>query len=375
MNTSIRLPLIPNQTASLERQLEKASQLSGKSISSILDGLDDFVEATMKHLTVLDLKFPMRGYAGAFESTLSASVQREKISARELLRGFFCHYFQIFHLRVYGGHRLLAAVEKCRSAYLPESDFGPILISNTDDPIRGFKPSPKFVAPEPVNVLMGGVGSGLHFDEEPGEFFPVDYGVMSQAISTIARDVPEAVEMLESLSPHWAGTNLLLVDREKRSASVDKCSFNRFGATMNTQPTTEHVSGMCCQDTGYREYQRSLRQAYLDSVGGDWDGYEGAFWTEAYHKDDRLVAGLDQLTRQPTYDAFLALMRSHDKPGHLCKHGEPACESDPTPSFTLQRHAHVLDRNEYHRWQWDVERNLPTCQVPQETYRWRFFSD
>lgn len=375
MSATIQLPLITNQISSLAQQLEEASRLSGKPISSILDGLDEFVVTTMKHLPVLDRKFPERGYARAFESALSASVQREKISEREFLRGFFYHYFQMFHLRAYRSYPLLTAVEKCRSAYLPDSDVGPLLISNTDDPIRGFEPAPPFVAPKPVNVLMGGTGSGLHFDEEPEGFFPVDYGVMSQTISTIARSVPEAVEMLQALSPHWAGANLLLVDREKRSACVDKCSFNRFAATVNARPTAEHISGMCCQDAGYREYQCSQRQAYMDAVGGDWDGYESAFWTGAYRKDERLAAGLDQLAHKPTYKAFLALMRSHDKPGHLCKHGEPAGEGDPTPSFTLQRHAYLLDRNEYYRWQWDVERNIPTCCAPQESYRWQFFAE
>ena len=331
----------------------------------------------MKNLSLADRRFPVPGYEAAFHQVLAESVEREKVSAGHLLRGLFYQHYHIFHVRAYPTYLPLVAEEKCRCAYVPESDVGPLAISNTDDPIRGFQPAPPFVAPDEdgVNVYMAGVGSGLHFDEEPPGFFPVDQGAMLTVASRVAHGVTEAVEMLETLSPNWGRQNLLLVDAAKCSASIDKCSFNRFAAKVNKKPLIEHVSGMVCRDRSYRDYQRSLRQAYLDSVEGNWDGCEGRFWEEADRKESRLTDGLGKLKGNPTYDGVRALFNSHERPGHLCKHGEPVKEGDPNPSFTLQKHIHIFDRQEYHRWQWDVARNIPACQTQRETYRWKIFRD
>lgn len=371
----LKIAPFPNKSAAFAAWLAEAAQHDAKTSSAILDDLDCFVERCRRNLRWLDRRFPVPGYAEAFEVALAESSRTLGVSARDLLRGWFYQHYHIFHLRTYPAYLPMVVEEKCRAAYLPETDVGPLAISNTDDPIHGYRPAPPFVPPtHAVNVFVTSVGSGLHFDEEPRGFFPVDEGVLRQVISKLARDAPQAVEMLEALSPHFGRENLLLVDREKRAARIDKCSFNRIAIKLNTAPCIEHVSGMVCRDPAYKQYQGSLRQAYLDSVGGNWSGYEGQFWLEADRKETRLAGGLEKLRAGPTYHGVLQLFQSHEKPGHLCKHGEPASADDPNPSYTLQRHAHLLERDEYQRWQWDVKRNLPTCQGPCETYRWKVFA-
>ncbi|MBI4023726.1 MAG: hypothetical protein HY360_02020 [Verrucomicrobia bacterium] len=385
MKTHFKLPLIQNNEARFRAQLGEASRLSGKSGDAILQKLDVFVERTMKHLDGVDRKSPMKGYAAAFHAALAASTKAAGKRARDLLRGFFYPQHLIFHLRTYppyphlpqGGKAGALANEKCRAAYLPSTDVGPLLAKNVDDPIRNFKPSRSFVPPKPAenHVVTDGTGSGLHFDEEPPDFFPVDYATMLHTVCKAARGATEAVEMLENLSSNWGGANVLLFDKGKGSARIDKCSYNRFAAKVNAVPCMEHISGMVCQDPAYKEYQRSLRQAYLDSVGGDWSGYEGVFWEACDLKETVLADGLKRLEPQPTYDGLLKLFTRHEKPGHLCKHGEPVVQGEPTPGeYTLQRNFYVIEKNEYHRWQWDVEKNLPTCQTPREVFPLQLFA-
>ena len=376
MKTTFHLPPLIDAEASLRDRLEEAARVRGKSATSLLDDLDAFVERSMRNLALVDRKPPLDGYARAFEATLAQSVNASGKSARVLLRSFFFPYWQIFHLRLYPRYAPMTLPEKCRTAYLPESDVGALAAANKDDPLKHFRPDRR---PPPAKfenrVWYDGTGSGLHFDEEPAGFFPVDYGTMMDAVARTACDVPDAVEMLEHLSPHWARANVLLIDREKRSARIDKCSFHRFAARVNTRPRAEHISGMVCFDPDYKAYQRSLREAYLESVEGAWDGYEGAAFDANDLKDRVLDEGLRKLEKYPTYDGLLNLLTSHGKPGHLCKHGDPVQPGEPVPrEYTLARMFWLIDQKECHRWQWDTEKNLPTCQAPRETYPCEMFA-
>jgi hypothetical protein len=376
MYPTFKLPPFIDAEVGLRSRLEEAGRIRGRSAASLLGRLDKFVDRTMRNLVLLDGKPPLKGYAQAFDATLSQSIKTTGKNGRALLRSFLFPYWQIFHLRFYPRYLPTVLTEKCRTAYLSDSDVGALVAANKDDPLGDFKPDSR---PPPAQsetrVWYDGAGSGLHIDEEPPGFFPVDYRTMMDAVSRTARDVPDAVEMLEHLSPHWGRGNVLLIDREKRSARIDKCSFHRFAARVNTGSRAEHISGMVCFDPGYKAYQRSLREAYLESVQGTWDGYEGAAFDANDLKDRVLDEGLRKLETDPTYDGLLDLLTCHDRPGYLCKHGDPVQPGEPAPrEYTLLRVFWLIDRKECHRWQWDAEKNLPTCQAPREVYPCEMFA-
>ena len=375
MKSTFDLPLFPDDEDELRRQLEQDARVKGTSPVSILDRLDTFVDRTMKNLGSVERKAPMRGYEKAFEDTLSESIRTTGKKARVLLQCFFFPYFQRFHLQVYPGYPHRLVTEKCRTVYLPESDVGALAAANKDDPLGSFRPDRRPPVSKPGRkVWYDGAGSGLHFDEEPAGFFPVNYSAMLNAIGTAAPTVPDAVEMLENLSPNWANAVVLLVDCEKRSARIDKCSFNRFAARVNTKPCIEHISGMVCFDPAYKAYQKSLREAYLASVNGTWAGYEGAAWDANDLKDHVLDEGLKKIEKKPTYDGLLKLLTCHDKPGYLCKHGAPVIKGEPAlGEYTLARQFYLIEKREYHQWQWDTEKNLPTCKAPREVYPYVMF--
>lgn len=378
MNIVFTLPLFHDHETFLQQRLEKASVIKGRSPASLIGELDAFTDRVMKNLDSVDRKAPMAGYSEAFEASLVKSIKTTRKSARTLLRGFFFEWWQILHLRAYTDYPHLPQPEKCRTAFLPESDVGAIAASNKDDPLRDFRPEKR---PPPARSGMhphlwyDGAGSGMHFDEEPDGFFPVDYGAMLHAVGRTARNVPDAVEMLEKLSPNWARANVILVDREKRSARIDKCSFNRFAVRLNTRPCIEHISGMVCFDATYKAYQKSLREEYLASVKGTWAGYEGAAWDSNDLKDRVLDDGLRKIEKNPTYDGLLKLLTCHERPGYLCKHGDPVQEGEPVArEYTLERKFHLIEKKELHRWQWDAEKNIPTCQAPREVYPFEMFA-
>ncbi|HPP67257.1 MAG TPA: hypothetical protein PKX05_05010, partial [bacterium] len=81
----------------------------------------------------------------------------------------------------FGIKKRKSSSEKCRIAFLPETDMGPMHIKNLDDPIESWQPGPPLPARAPIssapwyhqNFIIDGVGSGLHIDDEPPEIFPL----------------------------------------------------------------------------------------------------------------------------------------------------------------------------------------------------------
>ena len=80
-------------------------------------------------------------------------------------------------------------------------------------------------------------------------------------------------------------------------------------------------------------------------MGGDWKGYEGLAWESNDLKNRVLADGLKNLEKKPTYAGLLQLLTRHEKPGHLCKHGEPILEGEPVArEYTLQRSFFLIEK-------------------------------
>ncbi|MCM8788176.1 MAG: hypothetical protein NC907_00115, partial [Candidatus Omnitrophica bacterium] len=144
--------------------------------------------------------------------------------------------------------------EKCRVAFLPETDMGPMHIKNVDDPITYWKPD----APLPPKVdiskapwfrkafMMDGVGSGMHIDDEPEEIFPLP---VREMVYHYAYNTASAVEFLKKYSCFWSGANILIYDRKYDSVAIEKCSRNFFEVYQPDGTSGfSHISGMVCRD-------------------------------------------------------------------------------------------------------------------------------
>src|SRR5690606_22011755 len=77
------------------------------------------------------------------------------------------HAFATFRGRFAGAVAAPVSVEKCRVAYLPDSDRGAMHIKNVDDPPTFWKKRPPMTEYPFKGLVWDGTGSGLHFDEEP----------------------------------------------------------------------------------------------------------------------------------------------------------------------------------------------------------------
>jgi hypothetical protein len=245
-------------------------------------------------------------------------------------------------------------VERCRIVYLPDSDHGQMHIKNVDDPCTHWKelqPPPKEMPWGNPNVVQDGVGSGLHIDDEPEEIFPIDARSM---MPHHADDVPGAVEFLTRYKPFWGGGNLVIRDRQKRSAAFEKCSYN-FIEVFHPGPNgASHCSGMACRDphSPQGKYQRAKRQQYLTLFGQPADGPDQAFWDACDRAERKLADGVQKLGRPAKSDQLIKLFTT-PWPEGLNKAGAKLHPMMTVAEYTLLIHCGFLDEKRYLRWQRD----------------------
>ncbi len=78
-------------------------------------------------------------------------------------------FIQFRGIRMAATHRQPVQTEKCRVAYLPDSDHGPLHLKNLDDPKDHWQPEgkPTWLFPcDDRNLFSDAVGNGLHLDED-----------------------------------------------------------------------------------------------------------------------------------------------------------------------------------------------------------------
>src|SRR5690606_26927385 len=111
------------------------------------------------------------------------------------------------------------STERCRVVHIAETDRGELHMKNVDDPATYWRPQP-LGASDPrttftrQKVVLDGVGSGLHIDDEPDEIFPLNAREM---VFHYAEDVPGSVDFLTRYKLFWGGQNVVLFDDQKRS--------------------------------------------------------------------------------------------------------------------------------------------------------------
>jgi len=214
-----------------------------------------------------------------------------------------------------------AAIEKCRSAYFPETDRGELLIRNNDDPDMFWNPEPPlraadWAAPAGNYLVIDGANSGLHINDEPAEIFPLPAIAMCRHYCD---DVPGGVQFLTRYSPFWGHTNWVLHDAQKRSVAIEKCSFTMIEVFPPDATGRSWCSGMACRDpqSPQGRYQRRKRQEYLDRFHLPADGPDATFWRACDLAEQKLAALMKKSGTVTVAEAFQLFTTPH--PAGLCK--------------------------------------------------------
>lgn len=283
------------------------------------------------------------------------AVDRELVARAGLTELELAVYRSLHNFLAFRGLGLAAPAgdEKCRVAYLPESDHGRIHIKNVDDPATQWKPEvePRWAfATKEAPLVADGVGSGLHLDDEPAELFPLP--VKALMFREYADDVPSAVEFLTRYSPFWARANLLLHDSKKRSVAIEKCSYNFIEVFYPEADGRSHISGMTCRDSDspLGRYQKAQREKYLRLYRQPLDGPDMAFWNGAKRFEDKLAAGLADLWPRVKLDDVIRLFTTAWPEG-LRKDALKTHPKQGQIGYTLMCYAGLPDEGRFLRWQ------------------------
>lgn len=239
-------------------------------------------------------------------------------------------------------------VEKCRVAYIPDTDQGTLHIKNVDDLPKGWKKRAPFKAFPAAGLVWDGTGSGLHIDDEPDEIFPLPVKTMCM---TICDDVPSAVQFLSRYSSFWGKANVVLYDAKKRSAMIEKCSFNHIQVYWPGANGRSHVSGMVCRDpqSPIGQHQQAKRDQYRKLFGVPDDGSDVAFWNASATAEGKLA----RLLAAPALKAddvceYFTRARAN---GGLNKSGDKVHPDQPQLEYTLLTTAQFNDQRKIVRWQ------------------------
>jgi hypothetical protein len=260
--------------------------------------------------------------------------------------------------RQFGLRRPAQQAERCRILLHLETDRGPFMIKNVDDPPRNWKPAPALPPRMPrsdywweqVEWVADGTGSGLHLEDEPSELFPLP-AVWVMA-SEHAHDTPGVVDFVRRYSPFFGGGNLLVYDRQLRLAAIEKSSHNHCEVFPPEDGRWAHISGMVCRDPAspHGRYQTACREAYLRLYGLPADGPDAAFWMFCDEGERMLVDGVRQLGNRPKVNDIIELFRT-PYPGGLCKGGHRFHKDQAVTEYTLWTYAHLIAERKYLRWQ------------------------
>ena len=248
-------------------------------------------------------------------------------------------------------------VEKCRVVYIPETDRGQLHIKNVDDPAIEWKPDPRAPKVWQEEVVMDGVGSGLHIDDEPDEIFPLPVHRMARAHCA---DVPGAVDFFTRYSKFWSGSNLLVRDRQKRSAAIEKTSRNFIEVFPPDSTGGSHISGMVCRDPNSPQgrYVTAKRKQFLDRFHQPPDCQENAFWGACDKAEQKLAAFLNKPGHRTVEEIFTLFTTPWPK--GLNKPGKPYHPKQTSMfEYTLVTLARLMDERKTYRWQRDAECRYP----------------
>lgn len=255
--------------------------------------------------------------------------------------------------------------EKCRVAYVPDTDRGVVHIKNLDDPITYWKKRPAIAAFPKDGLQWDATGSGLHIDNEPEDTFPLPVPVMCMSSCTT---VPEAVDFLTRYCSFFGKQNVLLFDGRNPTMAVEKCSYNYIQVNGPDKNGRNHISGMVCRDINspIGKHQAERRQEYLKLFGLPSDGADAAYWAASGRAEAKLAKFLSQpspMNAQALVEYFIT-----PRPEGLNKNGDRVHPDQVALDLTLATTAYFVTEKKALRWQ----REPADMAWPKEPERYEF---
>ncbi len=266
-------------------------------------------------------------------------------------------YRSLASYMTFRGYRMMGAkiaarstfeVEKCRVAYVPDTDEGVVHIKNLDDPITFWKKRPPITEFPKDGLQWDATGSGLHLDNEPEDTFPLPVPVMCKELCTT---VPEAVAFLTRYCSFYGKQNILLFDGKNPTAAIEKCSYNFIQVNGPDKHGRNHISGMVCRDINspVGKHQAAMRLEYLKLFGLPLDGPDAAYWAASGKAEVRLATFLSQ--PGPLKAEELLTFFVTPRPEGLNKNGDWVHPEQEVLDWTLATTAYFWGSKKVVRWQ------------------------
>ena len=266
-------------------------------------------------------------------------------------------YLMFRGFRQWGLKRQEPRMERCRAAFLSETDEGPLLVKNAESDLVLWKPEPPLPARagrqhfwwEHADWVAEAAACGMHMDDEPEEIFPLPVFAMA---AQHAEDTPAVVEFLKRYAPFWGAENVLVVDKKLRAVAIEKTSRNHFELFSPDAAGRCYVSGMGCrdQDSPQGRYVRAQRDEYCRLYGLPDDGVDRAFWKMCDQLEAMLADGLAKLPAKPSAQDVLELFAT-PYPRGLCLDGVKAHPDQVLTCNTVTTYATLFQTRRYVRWQ------------------------
>jgi hypothetical protein len=270
-------------------------------------------------------------------------------------------------------HRFIATgklekpVAKCSAVFFPDSDQGALYGSNLDTGLgEGFGP-PNWPMQNEF-LVCGGVSSGVFLDEESPEIFPAPvFAIMSR----YARNADEAVEILTRYNHFWGPGNLIVADRNRRTAMIEKTACRI--ATRWSPDGYGFVTAMVQNDPDLKKYVTEKKYASLAPRGLDPNNCDDvAYWALQEKRNIFQQEMLDQARKAPTLEWMRKMLQSRDPVKGFCAgDGEPCRPGVPGTSqleYTLTTKIILLDKRKSKWWARDNAKAIPSWDNPQPDY-------
>lgn len=254
-----------------------------------------------------------------------------------------------YHRYITGG-RIPA---RCSYIFFPTSDVGPILANNLDS-----GPEEKFTAPTwPManeHLIVGGVSSGVYLDEESPELFPAP---VFKLVGRYCRTTEEAVEMFTRYNYFWGPGNLIVIDRNKTTAMIEKTAC-RIGVRYSPDGFG-FITAMTAEEPAMHAFLENRRQASLQARGLTDDSNDMRYWRGADARRALMATLLDEARQAPTLEKLRQMIQFRDpQRGYVCYNAEVFHPGDFPVEFTLRTSIWLLEKG-IAQW-WAKEGDTPS---------------
>ncbi len=205
----------------------------------------------------------------------------------------------------------------CSYVFFPASDHGPILANNLDSaPREPFGP-PAWPALN-EHLIVGGVSSGVFDDEASPEIFPVP---VFKLLARYCRSTDEAVEMLRRYNYFWGPGNLIVIDRRRGVAMIEK-SACRIGVRRSPDGFG-FITAMTAEEPAMNAWLADRRAQSLKTRGLPPDCDDAHYWRGGDRRRALLSELLDEGRATPTLEKLRQIIQFRDPVrGRVCYNGE-----------------------------------------------------